>query len=75
MIALVSSGDNVIVLSKEKNGLLSLWSLVQVQPLPAFISEARNQKVDIWDRSRCHFFILTVLPLTVLGNVAVNFDV
>ena len=36
--------------------LLRLWSLVQIQPLPAFISEARNRKVGIRGRSKCHDF-------------------
>ena len=36
--------------------IISIWSLVQIQPLPAFISEARNQKVDILGRSSCHDF-------------------
>ena len=53
MITLVSSGGNVVVLSKEKKGLLSLGALVQI-PLPTFISEARNQRAGIWGRSRCH---------------------
>jgi hypothetical protein len=38
----------------ESLGKPSPWSLVQIQPLPAFILEGRNRKVGIWGRSRCH---------------------